>query len=160
MLYKPILVLFEPTNNCISYIYCLYICIYKVVISVYLSDHNSETPIPICLKFLLGNSEDGFEVLSLGRLLSGKIAKTVFYDNARVNSGTNYDSLGPLWVMIILGFLVPILTLKLLPFKPPFFLLSLKTINFRRCSCLTEIINAEIFSRQNVSLFKSNQLFV
>ena len=64
-----------------------------------MSDHNPGTPIPICLKFLLGNSEalrkcswHGFEVLSLGRLLSGKIAKTVIYDKARVHSGTNYDS--------------------------------------------------------------------
>ena len=40
----------------ISYVYTrISIYIYKVVISVCLSDHNSKTPGPICLPFWLGN---------------------------------------------------------------------------------------------------------
>ena len=42
------------------------VCIYKVVISVCLSDHNLETLWQICPKFWLGNSEDPQECFFLG----------------------------------------------------------------------------------------------
>ena len=41
----------------------------------------------------------GFEIISwVDRLLLGKIAKTVIYDKARVNGGTNQDYPGQRWV--------------------------------------------------------------
>ena len=62
---------------------------------VCLSDINSVTPGPICLKFWLGNSGDPrecslawFKILSwMGQLLSKKRAKIVIYDKGRVNVG-------------------------------------------------------------------------
>ena len=93
------------------YILWYYISIYKVVISVCLSDHNSGTIGPICLKIWLGNSVEPRKCFLVwfwvGRLLSGKIAKIVIYDKGRVISGTNYDSpLGhagfPSWYLIFL----------------------------------------------------------
>ena len=39
-----------------TFLYYLYIKVVISVMSVCLSDHNSETPGPICLKFVLGTS--------------------------------------------------------------------------------------------------------
>ena len=43
----------------------VYLCIYKVEISVCLSDHNSGTPGPICLKFRFGSLALTRKVLSI-----------------------------------------------------------------------------------------------
>ena len=70
----------------------------KVVISICLSDHNSGTSRPICPKIRLGNSGESRKFSKIGSKLSSlswKLAKTVFYDKARVNGWTNY---GQRWV--------------------------------------------------------------
>ena len=58
-----------------------------------MSDHNSRTPGPIWLKLCLVNSvtTEMFLALSGSTLIYGKVAKTVIYDQARVNGGSNYE---------------------------------------------------------------------
>ena len=92
-----------------------FIYIYKVVISVCffvcMSDHNSGTPWSIGLKFWLGNSGEpwecsllSFKIISLvGQLLPGKIANISMYDQARVNSRSNYKFRGQRRVPTLVG---------------------------------------------------------
>ena len=93
----------------------IYLYIYKVVISVCffvcMSYHNSGTPWSICLKFWLGNSGEpwecsllSFKIISLvGQLLQGKIANISMYDQARVNSRSNYKFHGQRRVPTLVG---------------------------------------------------------
>ena len=81
--------------------------VYKVVISVCLfvcmSDHNSWTPWPVCLKFWVENSGEPRECSKLGfKILSwdgGKIVKIVICDQTTVNGGSNYYYPGQRWVL-------------------------------------------------------------
>ena len=85
-------------NLCFSVCLSIWVFFYlSICLFVRLSDYNSGTPGRICLKFWLGNSGKprewhwlSFEILNwvVGRLLSGKIAKIIIYDQVRVNYTT------------------------------------------------------------------------
>ena len=58
-----------------------------------INDHNSETPLPICLKFSSGNSGEPRVAFI------GKNSKNRNFDQVRVNGGSNYDYPGQRWVL-------------------------------------------------------------
>ena len=70
----------------------MFVCLFVLPILT----QNLRTNLPQILIGELGRDSEmlllGFEILSwVGRLLSGKIAKIVIYDQVRVNCGSNHE---------------------------------------------------------------------